>query len=51
MPYSAYERSEMFYLAALLYLERGRKNDGDRLMRAAVVEDPTLRWPAYLARR
>jgi AraC-like DNA-binding protein/tetratricopeptide (TPR) repeat protein len=42
-------RSEMFYLAARLYEQRGNAVRARRLLAVAVQEDATLYWPAYLA--
>lgn len=50
MPYEALRRSEMFYLAGLLYEKRGNKKRAKELFAMSLKEDPTLRWPAYLAR-
>lgn len=47
----AYERSELFYLAAAMYEKRGDVNRSTDLLRASLNEDPTLRWPAYLAKQ
>ena len=42
-------RSEMFYLAGLLYEHRGDAARARRLFALSVKEDPTLNWPAHLA--
>jgi hypothetical protein len=42
-------RSEMSYLAGLLYECRGNAARARRLFSLARKEDPSLRWPAYLA--
>ena len=51
MPFDAYTRSEMFYLAGLLYGKRGEGKRSRELLRMCVKEDPTLRWPAFCAKR
>jgi tetratricopeptide (TPR) repeat protein len=43
-------RSELFYWAGRLFEKQGNKKEARRLMRLAVKEDPTRRWPAELAR-
>jgi tetratricopeptide (TPR) repeat protein len=50
-PYEAQVRSELFYWAARVLEKRGKKKESTRLMRLAVSEDPTRRWPAELARK
>jgi hypothetical protein len=50
-PYEAEVRSELFYWAGRLFEKRGDAGLARRLMRLAVKEDPTRRWPAELARR
>jgi len=51
MPYSAYERGEMFYLAALMLEAQGDARRAMQLFRRCRKEDPTLRWPACRAER
>jgi hypothetical protein len=51
MPYSAHRRSEMFYFAAMLHEKRGNAARSKQLLQLCVKEDPTLRWPACLARQ
>ena len=49
MPCSAYERGEMFFLAALMLEAQGDARRAMQLFRRCRKEDPTLRWPACLA--
>jgi hypothetical protein len=51
MPHSAFRRSELFYLTALLAEHRGRAERSRELLEMGVREDPTLRWPAYMAKQ
>ncbi len=50
MPYHPEHRSEMFYICALLYEMRGNRDRAQTLLQMSLEEDPTLRWPAWLAR-
>ncbi|MBN1671031.1 MAG: hypothetical protein JXR37_08370 [Kiritimatiellae bacterium] len=51
MPYHPLTRSEFFYLGALLYEARADPKRSRQLFRLCVKEDPTLNWPAYLAKK
>jgi tetratricopeptide (TPR) repeat protein len=42
-------RSQMFFLAGLLFAHRGQATRSQRLFAASVEEDPSLHWPAHLA--
>ena len=44
-------RSEMFYLASMLYGKRGDRERETRLLKLSVKEDPMRAWPAALAQR
>lgn len=44
-------RSQMFFLAGLLYEYRGHATHARNLFALSVKEDPTLNWPAHLALR
>jgi hypothetical protein len=46
----AWDRSEMCYLVALLCEKQGNTARSRELMEMCLAADPTLRWPAYLAR-
>ena len=41
----------LFYLAGLLYEHRGNSAVARGLFEASAREDPTLHWPAYLAKQ
>jgi len=51
LPYPAHVRSEMFYLAGLLFLRMGEKAPGLTLLRQSAEEDPSNMWPAVLAKK
>lgn len=51
MPYPHYIRSEMFYLAGLLFEKRGDPGQSQRLLKMSAAEDLTNWWPAVLARK
>jgi hypothetical protein len=51
MPLFWRARSEMSYLAGLLYEHRGDTRRARRLFDLSLKEDPTLRWPAFMARQ
>ncbi len=51
MPYPNSVRSELFYLAGLIVGRRGHPDSARQFFAAAIEEDLTLRWPAYLARQ
>ena len=51
MVFHAQIRSEMFYLCALLFEKRENEKRSHELLELCVKEDPTLRWPAFLARQ
>jgi len=50
MPYHPYERSEMFYLTALLWKKRNDPSRHKHYLKMCIAEDPTRRWPAYLGK-
>ncbi len=50
MEYPGWHRSEVFYLAGLMYERRGNPSRSRELLKMSLKADPTLRWPAYLAR-
>ncbi len=50
MPYPMFNRSEIFYLVALLEEKRGEKSAAD-LLEMSWKEDRSLIWPAYLAKQ
>ncbi len=49
IPSSAYHRSEIFYLAALALEKQDRAAAANEFLKMSVTEDPSRRWPAYLA--
>lgn len=51
MPYESLDRSEMFYLAGLLFEKRGTAELAKKYYRLAVDDDPTKCWCAVLAER
>ncbi len=51
LPYPAYVRSELFYLAGLLLIKQGETIAGKTLLRRCAEEDRTNQWPAVLAQK
>lgn len=51
MPYLRDDRSEMFYLAGLLFEKRGQPARAEHLFRLSVQEDATHRWPVHLSQK
>jgi tetratricopeptide (TPR) repeat protein len=51
MPYSAWTRSEIFYLAGLRSEAQGQKDRAQKRFKRSLEEDPSLNWPAYLAKK
>jgi len=51
MPAIAQDRSEMFYLAGLLYEKRGNEKRAKELFAMSVAEDFTLAWPAWMGKK
>lgn len=49
MPYGPQKRSEMFYLAGLLYESRGNSSRASKLFTLSATEDKSRRWPSWLA--
>jgi len=49
IPSSGYHRSEIFYLAALALEKQDRAAAANEFLKMSVTEDPSRRWPAYLA--
>ena len=50
IPYPAWNRSEIFFLAGLRYEAKEQTDKARELFEMSVKEDPSLNWPAMLAK-